>query len=195
MAKIQPDELQQFHDFGVYTPARIISLDTEIDEDSAAQFIKNIRLMDHLTEKEITVLINTPGGSVHQGLAIYDAIKECRSEVITHAVGPCWSMGAIILQAGDQRIISQNATVMIHEGSTGFDEDHVKNIERWYKEDQRIGKVCDQILFEKMKEKNPKFTMKKLQQMNIFDTILTAEEAVKYGLAQKIAEHKGYINE
>ena len=96
MSKVKTDELDQFHQFNVYTSARLIYLKGAIDDESAAEFIKNIRLMDHVTDKDITVLINSEGGDVHQGMAIYDAIKECNSKVITHAVGPCYSMASII---------------------------------------------------------------------------------------------------
>ena len=85
--RVKTDELDQFHQYNVYTPARLIYLTGEINEDTATEFIKNIRLMDHVTDKDITVLINSEGGDIHNGMAIYDAIRECNSKVITHAVG------------------------------------------------------------------------------------------------------------
>lgn len=192
MSKIKTDELDQWHDYGVYTPARLISLNGEINESSAVEFIKNIRLLDHVGSEDIIVLINTPGGEVHQGLAIFDAIKECDSKVITHAVGPCWSMGACILQAGDERKISANATVMIHAGDMSFDPDHVKNIERWYKEYKRVGDVYDEIILKKIKEKKPRFQKKTLDQIMLFDTIYGADKVLEMGLADVIEDHKNF---
>jgi ATP-dependent protease ClpP protease subunit len=61
---IKTDELSQWHDYNVYTPARLINLEGSIDSDSASEFIKNIRLLDHVTDKDIIVLINSEGGSV-----------------------------------------------------------------------------------------------------------------------------------
>jgi ATP-dependent Clp protease, protease subunit len=190
--RVKTDELDQWHEYDVYTPARLVSLNGEITEESAVKFIKNIRLLDHVSDKEITVLINTPGGDVHQGMAIIDAIKECHSRVTTHAVGPCWSMGAIIFQAGDFRKISANATVMIHYGSQEYSEDHSLNIERWIAENKRIGEEADLILFNSLKRKNPKLTKKQFEKLLIFDTILEAPKVLELGLADKIEEHKGY---
>lgn len=188
--RIKTDELDQWHEYGVYTPARLISLDGPIDKPTAVEFIKNIRLMDYVTDDDITILINTEGGDVHQGMAIIDAIRECNSRVITHAVGPCWSMGAIILQAGDIRKISTHATVMIHIGSDEYDEDHTLNLKRWIVENERIGEVADNILFQKMKEKNKKLTKSQFAKLLMFDTIYTAEQSIEIGLANEIAEHK-----
>lgn len=192
MAQVKTDELDQLHDYGVYTPARLIDCIGDIDEDKAKEFIKNIRLLDHTNHKDITVLIGTDGGSVHWGMAIFDAIKECNSKVITHAIGPCWSMGACILQAGDERRISANATVMLHEGQMKLDEDHPKNIERWYKEFKRIGQVYDEIILKKIKEKKPRFRKDRLNDIMVFDTIYTAEKVIEMGLADKIQEHKSF---
>ena len=139
--RIQTEEFNQYYQYGIYTPGRLLDLTGEIDEDRARDFIKGIRTLDYVSDKEIRVLINTPGGDVTQGLAIYDAIRECNSRVITHAVGPCWSMGAVILQAGDYRLMSQNATIMIHVGTAEFGEDHWQNIDNWHKELKRLGKI------------------------------------------------------
>lgn len=190
--KVKTDELDQWHEYGVYTPARLVSLDGDIDEETAVRFIKNIRLLDHVSDKDITVLLNTSGGDVHQGMAIVDAIKECQSRVVTHAVGPCWSMGAIIFQAGDYRKISSNATIMVHIGSQHYEEDHSLNIERWMDENKRIGKEADSILYKNMKKANPKLTKNQFDKILIFDTIITAHDAIKLGLANIIAEHKEY---
>jgi len=192
MSTIKTDELAQFHELGVYKSSRLIDLSGEIDEDNAVKFIKNIRLLDFFNDKDITVLMNTPGGDVQQGMAIVDAIKECNSKVITHAVGPCWSMGAIILQAGDYRKISANATIMVHIGDEGYDSDHPRNIDRWLKENRRLGKVADDILFQKIKEKKPRFKKEAFTKILTFDTIYPADEAIKWGLADEIAEHKGF---
>lgn len=193
--KVKTDELDQWHDYNVYTPARLIYLEGSIDEDSAGEFIRNIRLMDHVTDNDITVLINSNGGDVHQGMAIYDAIKECNSRVVTHVVGTCYSMASIIYQAGDERIISANASMMIHIGDEGYDDDHPMNVDRWLKENRRIGEIADNILYDRIKEKKPRFKKEKFKELLVFDTIYTAKEAINMGLADKIVEHKGYINE
>lgn len=188
--KVKTDELDQWHDYGVYTPARLIDLSGDIDKETATEVIKNIRLLDHVGSNDITILINSGGGDVAQGMAIYDAIKECDSKVITHVVGPTASMASIIFQAGDERIISSNATLMIHIGSDEYDEDHALNIERWIKENKRIGKIADNILYQKIKQKKPRFKKESFDQLLVFDTIYTAKQAVEMGLADRTAPHK-----
>ena len=187
---VKTSELDQFHDYGVYTPARLIALSGEIEEEVAIEVIKNIRLLDHVNSEDITILINSGGGEVAQGMAIYDAIRECNSKVITHVVGPTASMASIIFQAGDERVISSNATLMIHIGSDEYDEDHALNIERWIKENKRIGKIADNILFQRIREKKPRFKFEAFKDLLIFDTIYTAKQAVDMGLADQIADHK-----
>ena len=187
---VKTSELNQFHDYGVYTPARLIALSGDIEEDVAVEVIKNIRLLDHVNSETIPILINSGGGEVAQGMAIYDAIRECNSKVITHVVGPTASMASIIFQAGDERIISSNATLMIHVGSDEYDEDHALNIERWIKENKRIGKIADNILFQRIREKKPRFKFEAFKDLLVFDTIYTAKQAVDMGLADQIADHK-----
>ena len=193
MKKVLTDELDQWHEYGVYTPARLIDLSGEISEESAVKFIKNIRLLDHVSDKSIKVLINTEGGDVHQGLAIIDAIRECQSEVITHAVGPCWSMGAAILQAGDKRLISQNATIMIHEGERELDKNNKANINAWNKEFDRVDDIYIDILHKKIKEKKPRYKRSNLENLLKYDKIFTAEKAIEFGLANEIAEHRELV--
>lgn len=191
MAKVKTDELDQYHQFGVYTPARIINICDEINQETATQFIKNIKLLDHAVEnKEIVVLISTEGGDVHQGLAMYDAIRECQNQVITHAIGPIWSMGSIIFQAGDKRIISRNATIMIHAGRVELPDEHPRIVKAWSQEFERVNEVCDDIILNRIREKKPNFKKNKLKDETIFDKIYTAEEALELGLVDEIVDYK-----
>jgi len=192
MANIKTDELSQFHEYNVYTPARLIYLEGDIDKDSAGEFIRNIRLMDHVTDKDITVLINSEGGDVYQALAIIDSIKECNSRVITHAVGPCYSSAAWILQSGDLRKISSNSRIMVHIGEEGYSSDHPNIIKKWIKENERVSKTLNDMLLEKIKIKKPRFTKAKIDELLLFDTIFNATESIEIGLADEIVEHKEF---
>lgn len=189
---IKTDELTQFHEHGIYTPARLIELSGEIDDDNANEFIRNIRILDYMSDEDIKILVNTIGGEVHSGLAIYDAIKECDSKVVAHVVGACWSIGAVILQAADERIMSPNATLMIHIGTDGHSEDHAMTIERWIEEHKKIEDISQDILLDRIKEKQPKFTRSKLQKLLMFDTIYRVDEAIEMGLADSEVVHKGF---
>lgn len=190
--RVKTDELDQWHEYDVYTPGRIIALMDEINEESAKKFIKNIRLLDFVSDKDIVVLLATEGGDESWGLQIFDAIKECHSKVIVHSVGPCWSMGGIILQAADVRKISASATVMLHMGSRSYPDDHPLNLDKWIEENARIDEQIEDILLKRMRQKHPKLTRKQLRNMTIFDKIYTAEQAVEAGLVDKIEEHKSF---
>lgn len=190
--QVKTDELDQWHAYGIYTPARLIDLSGDIDKETAVQFIKNIRLLDHVNQKDITILINSSGGSVRRGMDIIDPIKECDSKVITHATGSCYSMAAIIFQAGDERLMSANASLMIHIGEEEYDSDHPVNMDRWIKENRRLGKIADDILYEKIKAVKPRFKKEKFEELLVFDTIYTPEEAIRMGLANRIKEHKSF---
>ena len=89
-------------------------------------------------------------------------------------------------------MVSASATVMIHIGNQGYPEDHALNIERWIAESKRIGDIADNILFRKIKMKKPRFRKQKFDELLIFDTIYTANQAIEMGLADKIAEHKSF---
>lgn len=188
--RIKTDELDQWHEYNIYTPARLISLDGEINSDKATEFIKNIRLLDHVSDKEIKVLINSEGGDVRAGMDIVDAIKECQSKVITHVVGVAESMAAIILQAGDERWISSSGSIMIHVGEEGYEPNHPKNLEAWIKESKRLGEMADNLLFKQIKKKKPRYQRKTFNELITFDKIYTAEKAIEMGLVDKIMEHK-----
>ena len=122
--KLIPEEISRFHSDGIYVPARLIDCMDDITEEKAKQVVKNIRLLDFVSDEDITVLLATEGGDVSWGMQIYDALKECVSKVVIQIVGPCWSMGSIIAQAGDHIKISQNATMMIHMGQQNYPEDY-----------------------------------------------------------------------
>jgi len=190
--KLHNDEISRWHDNGIYAPARLIDCMDEISETKAKQVIKNIRLLDFVSDGDITILMATEGGSVTWGMEIVDAVKECNSKVIIHIVGPCWSMGAIIAQSADHIKMSENATMMIHTGQEEYPEDHPLNTERWVKENKRMGDIADNILFEKIKKKKPRFTKKQFDALLIFDTILPAKKAIEMGLVDEIAEHKEF---
>ena len=190
VSNVKTSELDQWHEFGVYTPARLIDLSGEIHQEKATEFIKNIRLLDYVSDKEIRVLINSEGGDVRAGMDIVDAIKECQSKVITHVVGVAESMAAIITQAGDERLISYSGSIMIHVGQEGYDLNHPRNLEAWMKESRRLGKLADGLLFKQIKKKKPRFTKKAFDELITFDTIYTSKEAVDMGLVDRIVEHK-----
>lgn len=100
---------------------RIIYLDGEIDDECVREIIKKLLRLDMQSHKDITMYINSAGGSVVSGLAIYDVMNMIKSDVSTIGIGKCASMASILLINGakGKRYILPNAEVMIHEVSTG----------------------------------------------------------------------------
>ncbi|MGM0422942.1 MAG: ClpP family protease [Pseudomonadota bacterium] len=99
---------------------RVIRLDGQVDDGMAAVFVSALFLLENeKPDEEITVMINSPGGSVTAGLAMYDAMRNCSAPIKTVVSGMAASMGSILLCAGDERYATKNARVMIHQPSGG----------------------------------------------------------------------------
>jgi len=158
-----------------------------VDAWMTEQVIKSLHILDSITtEDPINIKMNNPGGSVIHGMAIYDAIKECKSIVNITAYGHVMSMGSLIIQAADNRVMMPHAEMMIHEGTDGHDTTHPKIIRNWVEYAKKRDKVLNQIYLDKIRERHPSFSKKKLEQWLLFDTIFTAEEALHWGLIDEI---------
>lgn len=99
---------------------RVIRLDGQVDDGMAAIFVSALHILEARDpDADITVMINSPGGSVIAGLAMYDAMRDVKCKVKTVVSGMAASMGSILLCAGDERYATKNARVMIHQPSGG----------------------------------------------------------------------------
>lgn len=193
--RLNRDDIDKWHDSGIYIPTRHIYIgsahsDSEMEEGGcdylmAERAVKNFHILESVNKEPITILFNNIGGDVNHGLAIYDAIRVCESHVTIKVFGHAMSMGSIILQAADERIMSVNASQMIHYGSLGL-EKHTKTAYKIVDEFKRIDKWMEKMYLAKMKEKNPHFTLARLQRMLDHDTFLTAKQSVELGLADKV---------
>lgn len=196
MAKrVNRDEIDRFHDYSIYIPQRLIYIGSEKYEDGeesgvdglmAERLVKNISLLESINAEPIKIIMNNPGGDWYHGMAVYDAIKAAKSHITVTVYGYAMSMGSIILQAADERIMAPNARLMIHYGTNGSEVTHTKIFEKWAEESKRLNSEMEQILLEKVHEKQPEFKLKVLKNMLNFDTILTAKETIELGLADKI---------
>ena len=148
------------------------------------RIIKALHILDQKNEA-ITIIMNNPGGDYYHGMAIYDAIKSCQSEITIKVYGMAMSMGAIILQAADHRIMSPNARFMIHYGYESF-SGTAKNAQMWADEGKKLNTLVDNLFLEKIQEKHPTFKLDQLQKMLDPDTILNAQETVNLGLADDV---------
>lgn len=197
MAKLIRDDLDKFFDYEIYIPTRTIYMGSAInDQDGesgtdgamAERVIKALHILDSSApggDKPITIIMNNPGGDEYHGLAIYDAIKACNNHVTIIVYGYAMSMGSIILQAADKRIMAPNARMMIHYGTWGIN-DHPKIVYKWAEEGKKFDSWMEHLYLGKILQKHSNFTLKKVQEMCNFDTFLNPQEAVALGLADEV---------
>lgn len=130
----------------------------------------------------IQILLSTYGGCVYDGLSLYDAVKNSKTEVDITCFGKIMSMGIVLLLAAKTRKAYHNTTFMIHEGSSGF-IGKVADMEESVEESKRLRDVIFDII-----EKETKIPKAKLDEVrkSRMDWYLTAEEALEYGLITEI---------
>lgn len=192
------DDIDRMFEYGIYLPTRTIYMgstsqdyegnESGVDSTMAERSIKALHIMDRSApdrDKPITVIMNNPGGDYYHGMAIFDAIQACQNRVTIKATGYAMSMGSIILQAADERVLTPNARVMIHYGTSGFN-DHAKNMKRWSDEYEKLHEWVELLYLGKIRELHPLFTLVQVKEMCNFDTILSAKEAIDLGLADRI---------
>ena len=150
-------------------------------------FIKAISHLNKISKQPIVVHMNNLGGDWYHGMAIYDAIRASRA----HVYGLCWgyamSMGSIIIQACDSRIVAPHCTFMIHDGFESL-TGTCKAVEAWAKYATKLRTHMYEIYLQRMKAAKPRITLQKIEHMCSHDTIFTAEQAVDYGLADWVLE-------
>ena len=187
MAADKEDHIDKFHDYGIYLPTRTIEIFGEIDEEMATKVIRNLHILDNTKEGTVTIKLMSEGGCVTSGLAIYDAIRAMKNYVRVICYGNVESMATVVLQAGDERLMTPDSYLMIHEGHQET-KVHPKNKKRWDDFIEILDKRCLDIYLEKIKQKKPRFTRKKLQDLLVFDTILQPKQVIELGLADKLIE-------
>jgi ATP-dependent protease ClpP protease subunit len=169
--------------------AEIASGDGESGTDCqmAEHCIKAITHLNLISNKPIIVHMNNIGGDYQNGMAIYDAIRLSPSHVYGISWGYATSMGSIILQAFDTRIITPNCVLMIHDGNDSI-SGSCKSIEAWIQYNAKQRKKMYEIYFSRIRAIKPRITLKKIEELNSHDTIFTAEEAVAFGLGDWVME-------
>ncbi len=162
---------------------RIIFLGTPIDDHVANLVVAQLLLLDSENpEKDIMLYINSPGGSVTAGLAIYDTMQHIRSDVSTICLGQAASMGAFLLSSGTpgKRMALPHSRVLIHQPLGGA-QGQATDIEIQAAEINRMKKTLNNVL-----AKNTGQSLKKIERDTDRDYIMTAEEAVSYGMVDKV---------
>lgn len=162
---------------------RIIFLGTPIDDMVANLVVAQMLLLDSENpEKDIMLYINSPGGSVTAGFAIYDTMQHIRSDVSTICLGQAASMGAFLLSSGTKgkRLALPHSRVLIHQPLGGA-QGQATDIEIQAQEILRIKKSLNEIL-----ASNTGQSIKKIEKDTDRDYIMTPEEALEYGMIDKV---------
>lgn len=161
---------------------RIILLSDEIDDKMANIIVAELLYLDSINHEDISIYINSPGGSVTAGFAIYDTMNFIHSDVSTICIGMAASMAAFLLSSGTKgkRFILPNGEVMIHQplgGATGQATEIKIAAERILKLREKLNK--------KLADNTSK-DIKEIEKDTERDHFLSAEEALSYGLVDKI---------
>lgn len=162
---------------------RIIFLGTPIDDMVANLVVAQMLLLDSENpEKDIMLYINSPGGSVTAGFAIYDTMQHIRSDVSTICLGQAASMGAFLLSSGTKgkRLALPHSRVLIHQPLGGA-QGQATDIEIQAAEILRIKKSLNEIL-----ASNTGQSIKKIEKDTDRDYIMTPEEALEYGMIDRV---------
>lgn len=163
---------------------RIILLSSEIDDKMANIIVAELLYLDSINHEDISIYINSPGGSVTAGMAIYDTMRFIGSDVSTICIGMAASMAAFLLSSGTKgkRYILPNSEVMIHQplgGATGQATEIKIAAERILKLRENLNK--------KLAENTGK-NIKEIEKDTERDHFLNAKEALSYGIVDKILE-------
>jgi len=167
---------------------RIIFLGTAIDDMVANLVVAQMLLLDSENpEKDIMLYINSPGGSVTAGLAIYDTMQHIRADVQTICLGQAASMGAFLLCSGTKgkRMALPHSRVLIHQPLGGA-QGQATDIEIQAQEILRIKKNLNEIM-----AANTGQSIKKIEKDTDRDYIMTPQEALEYGMIDKVITKEG----
>jgi ATP-dependent Clp protease, protease subunit len=166
---------------------RIIFLGTPVDDQIANLIVAQLlHLESEDPDKDISIYINSPGGSVYAGLAIYDTIQYIKPDVQTICVGIAMSMGALLLASGAQgkRLATPNSKILIHQVSGGF-QGQATDIEIAARETLNLKRRLEEIMA-KHTGKDSDVVAKDMER----DYFLTAQEAQDYGIIDTVIEHR-----
>ena len=177
-----PDFLKKAEEY--LTSKRRIFLWGGVDDESAERIVKQLLYLDSLNHEDIIFFINSPGGVISSGLAIYDAMNAIKSDVVTVCCGQAASMGAVLLTSGTKgkRVAWPNARIMIHQPLIhGEIVAPASDIQIQAEEMLRIRNITGKILAE-----TTGHTQEEIDKDTERDNFMSAEEAKAYGLVDKV---------
>ena len=165
---------------------RIIILSGEIDDNMSNSIVAQLLYLDSINNDDISIYINSPGGSITSGMAIYDTMNFITSKVSTICVGMAASMAAFLLSSGEKgkRFCLENAEVMIHQplgGAQGQATEIKIAAERILKLKEKLNKILS---------KNTGKSLKKIENDTERDFFMSSNEALEYGIIDDILMSK-----
>ena len=177
---------------------RIVMLDSEVDEHSSSILVAQLLFLESQGNEDITFFVNSPGGSVTAGLAIYDTMQFIKPDVATYVMGQAASMGSFLAQAGavGKRFVLPESRTMIHRVSSGTrgtsGSVHIQELQfedaiRSMEESKKVNKRLTELY---VRHNTAGKTYEEMFETMKFDTFLTAYEAVEYGLADKVIDKR-----
>ncbi len=176
---------REFDIFSRLLNERIIFLGTPIEDQVANLVVAQLlHLESQDPEKDISIYINSPGGSVYSGLAIYDTMKFVKPDIHTMCVGVAMSMGSLLLAGGTKgkRAALPNSRILIHQPSAGF-EGQSTDIEIHAREILNVRERLDDIYAE-----NTGLSKEQVREDMERDRFFTAEQALEYGLIDRVLD-------
>ena len=178
----EPSGIRAYDIYSRLLKDRIIILNGEITDESANAVVAQILYLDSLSHNDISIYINSPGGSITAGMAIYDTMNFVKSDISTICIGMCASMAAFLLSSGtkNKRYSLPNGEVMIHQplgGAQGQATEIKIAAERILKLKEKLNKILS---------KNTNQDIKKIEQDTERDYFLDSKEALDYGIIDKI---------
>jgi len=173
-------------------------LDTDVNEHTSSLLVAQLLFMESQGNEDISLFINSPGGSVTAGLAIYDTMQFIRPDVATYVIGQACSMGSFLAQAGakGKRFVLPESRTMVHRVSSGtpgtrgsvhVQELQFEDAKRSFEESQRLNERLTQLY---VKHNTAGKTYAEMFETMKFDTFLSAAEAVEWGLADKVLDKR-----
>ncbi|MCL1908701.1 MAG: ATP-dependent Clp protease proteolytic subunit [Holophagaceae bacterium] len=165
----------------------IIFIGTAIDDVVANAVVAQMLFLESEDpDKDIQIYINSPGGVITSGMAIYDTMQFVKNDIVTYCIGQCSSMAAVLLAAGTEgkRYALPNGRIMIHQPSGGA-QGQASDIEITFKEIQRLKEMLAQILSTHTGQ-----SAKKLIKDMDRDYFMNPKEAMEYGLIDKVLSER-----
>ena len=179
---------RSFDIFSRLLKERIIFLDTEVNDASASLIVAQLLFLEaEDPEKDIMLYINSPGGVITSGMAIYDTMNLIKADVQTICLGEAASMGAFLLSSGakGKRLALPHSRVLIHQPLGGA-QGQATDIEIQAQEILRIKKTLNEIM-----ASNTGQSIKKIEKDTDRDYIMTPQEALEYGMIDKVITKEG----